>query len=110
MRLADAIVDTRLRLFDSDEPTAELALYTPQGDSPVGVTIIRGQTDTSLMIDAPPGDSMDIIVLMSEVPSPKKGGVFTIDSEAWSIVSNNGGDNFAGTWGLSLSRSGRRMA
>jgi hypothetical protein len=107
MTLAADLAADLATFFDTDE-FAKTITYTPSGGAGVSISAIREEMDPSIMSEAPPGDSMTLLVKSADVTNPQRGDAFTIDSEIWYLIRNLGGGSIVGTWKLEISRSDKR--
>ena len=107
MTLKTDTISDLATFFNTDE-FAETITYTPSGGTAISITAIREEMDPSIISEAPPGDSITLLVKSADVSNPQRGDSFTIDSETWYLIRNLGGGSPSGVWKLEISRSDKR--
>ena len=123
MTLKTDTISDLATFFNTDE-FAETIMYTPFGGTAIyngtityngdklygeiSITVIREEMDPSIMSEAPPGDSIILLVKSADVSNPQRGDSFIINNETWYLIRNLGGGSPADVWKLEISRSDKR--
>jgi len=107
MTLKTDTISDLATFFNTDE-FAETITYTPSGGTAISITAIREEMDPSIMSEAPPGDSIILLVKSADVSNPQRGDSFIINNETWYLIRNLGGGSPADVWKLEISRSDKR--
>ena len=107
MTLATDIASDLSEVFYDTDEFAMSATYTPSGGSAAAVSVIKEEANPAIMDPPPPGDTLIIRAMASEVADPARGDTFVIDSETYYLLENLGGAS-PGEQRLLLTKSDKR--